>query len=141
MASYSLASPHTRALHGQQIETHLQPFWERSLFACPRALALQAGLRFETHAEAMDVFLGQGNAIFVLSLCHTTACKYLAERNVYTQWSPEFHNCYPGKISRSPCSGAQQTYTCCPIGLYIFANSHRCYLMIWLPICLNIGSD
>lgn len=101
-------SSHTRALHREQTETRLQPFCERSLFPCPRALALGADFRFETYPEAMEVLLGQGSAIFVLSLGHTIACQYLPERNTYTHCSPDFHNCHPGKTSRSRCSGAQQ---------------------------------
>lgn len=77
-----------RALHREQTEMHLQPFCERGLFVSPRALALGEGLRFETHLEAMEVLLGQGNVIFVLSFCHTTAYQYLPERNTYTYLEP-----------------------------------------------------
>lgn len=100
-----------KAPHRLQTETHLQPFCERGLLACPRASALGAGFSFGMHLEAMEVLSGNTGQGMPSSCCLSAILQLtsISQKITYTFiWSPDFHNCHSGKTSRFPGSGDQQ---------------------------------
>ena len=130
----------------QQTETHPQSFWERGLLACPGALAWEAGFRFSTLPEAHRGALREwrlGGVTFALTLPlpHSRGLGSYVKELVHFPETPIFVTAAQGTPQDHLALAASGTYDCGPKGLYILAHFESCYLRVWLPIRLSLGTN